>query len=275
MAIIVYTDLDGSLLDHDSYQLNAASEYLKALEANGIRVIFVTSKTRSEVEQLRKELNHFQPFVVENGAAAYLPVENAHAPKETLAEQSGYYVKPFGSKRVQWLELLEKAKSHFPGCFKGFIDYKVEEIAKLTGLSLDQARSATNREFTEPVSWTGDEKRLTDFIGFMSQNGASVVRGGRFLHISDGSTKGAAVRWLSQYYAQTESVQTVAVGDSENDISMLEIADHAVVVHNPKGNTIKISQRAGKEIVYTNQPAPEGWVEGVSHLIEKLETGDA
>jgi predicted mannosyl-3-phosphoglycerate phosphatase (HAD superfamily) len=51
---LIFTDLDGSLLDHHTYSFAPAANYLDRLETQGIPVIPITSKTRAEVLVLRR-----------------------------------------------------------------------------------------------------------------------------------------------------------------------------------------------------------------------------
>jgi HAD superfamily hydrolase (TIGR01484 family) len=48
--IVVFTDLDGTLLDHHTYEWTAARPALQRLTQTGTPCVFVTSKTRAEVE---------------------------------------------------------------------------------------------------------------------------------------------------------------------------------------------------------------------------------
>ena len=70
---LVFSDLDGSLLDHYSYSYEAALPQMEALERAGIPLILVSSKTRAEILILREELANRHPFIVENGAAVFIP----------------------------------------------------------------------------------------------------------------------------------------------------------------------------------------------------------
>ena len=70
---IIFTDLDGSLLDHRTYSYSAASPMLATLKKNKIPLIPVSSKTFDEIIILRRRLNNNDPFIVENGAAIYIP----------------------------------------------------------------------------------------------------------------------------------------------------------------------------------------------------------
>lgn len=73
MKIIIFTDLDGSLLNHDNYSFSEAIPAINRVRESEIPLIIVTSKTRREVESIQQELRIKEPFVVENGAAIYFP----------------------------------------------------------------------------------------------------------------------------------------------------------------------------------------------------------
>ena len=70
---VVFVDLDGTLLGTDAASWEAAAPALEALRGHGIPLILVSSKTRAEVESLRRHLQHQDPFIVENGAAIFIP----------------------------------------------------------------------------------------------------------------------------------------------------------------------------------------------------------
>ncbi len=73
MQRLIFTDLDGTLLDHDNYSYEPAANLLEKLNNIGIPVIPTTSKTRSEVLPLRRAINNEHPFITENGAGIYIP----------------------------------------------------------------------------------------------------------------------------------------------------------------------------------------------------------
>ena len=69
-SLWVVSDVDGTLMDH-TYDLTPAKETIKNLQELSIPVILCTSKTASEVQIIRKELNLKDPYIVENGGAIY------------------------------------------------------------------------------------------------------------------------------------------------------------------------------------------------------------
>ena len=70
---IISTDLDGTLLDHQTYSYKAAYPAIKECVRQSIPIVYNTSKTLAESIVLQKEMGFIEPFIVENGAAVYLP----------------------------------------------------------------------------------------------------------------------------------------------------------------------------------------------------------
>ena len=66
---MVFSDLDGTLLDHDGYSFEAAKPALAALAERAIPVVPSTSKTLVELEKLSVEIGLSGAAIAENGAA--------------------------------------------------------------------------------------------------------------------------------------------------------------------------------------------------------------
>ena len=103
---LVFTDLDGTLLDHHNYNFTAAIPSLRALEWLQIPVIANTSKTFAEMLELRAKLNNKHPFITENGAAIYIP-ENYFS----LQPQDTHKIEVNGQRF--WLHINGKPRSHW------------------------------------------------------------------------------------------------------------------------------------------------------------------
>ena len=192
---LVFTDLDGSLLDHHNYSYHDALPQLRALERLAIPVIPATSKTRSEISQLRDELANTHPFITENGAAVLIPVDYfAVQPPGTL-ERDGFWVREFSSSRGYWLDLLGAMKRSFAGEFDYFFQAGTAGISRMTGLPADRAALANQREYSDPVLWLGSAQRKREFLAALAAQGASVQQGGRFLAVSGDCDKGRALTW--------------------------------------------------------------------------------
>ena len=99
---LVYTDLDGTLLDHNTYSFLSARPALNQLRFQRISLIFVTSKTRSEVEGWRERLNNQDPFVVENGGGVFIPKAYFPFPVQGAKPSDGFDFIELGDSYNPW-----------------------------------------------------------------------------------------------------------------------------------------------------------------------------
>ena len=281
---LIFTDLDGSLLDHHSYSFAPAVPLLAELEALDIPVIPITSKTFAEVITLRNDLDNRHPFIVENGAAIYIPSRYFKTQPEHALLENGFWVLRNVPRRAKWQQLLAERVADFSGEFETFDSLYTasgpEGVAAVTGLNLKAATLANQREHSEPVHWIGSPQRRLTFIYRLKEAGATVLQGGRFLNIGGDVDKGRAMLQLRDLYladanlshtspqeSDNSQCETLAIGDSNNDVAMLELASSALVIRADDRSppTLKRTDNC-----YTSQQiGPEGWVEGVSLWLQK------
>lgn len=254
MKYLVYSDLDGTLLNHHDYSFDEASEALAYLQKEGIPLIIATSKTFREVQPLQKKLNIKCPFIVENGAGIFIPSDSILA-QDILVSDS--YLKISQAQSYLELRLFFKhlQKSH---AIRGFGDMKVKEVMERTSLRHDDALNAMQRDFTEPfiIEETVDIKLLQDEV---NAEGLDIVKGGRFYHlISKGQDKAKAMQRLTHLFEEYfgTSITMIALGDSANDFSMLKAAHKSVLI--PGHNGVYADVEASN-ISKASYPGPKGW----------------
>ena len=263
---LIFTDLDGTLLDHDSYECDVIKPFLAELNDTGINVIFNTSKTFAEVIDIQAGLEHHQPFIVENGAAVYIP-KNYFAVKPIgCDEYHGFWRYALTQSCDKLHDDLNQHASQFSHCVRLFSQFLAQEVAELTGLPLDKSELALQRQYSDPICFSGSDTQRQQFIDIMSSLDYEVLVGGRFIHITKGTNKGLAQKWLLNQFkkAYRNPFTVIALGDSQNDVAMLKAADTAVLIKNP-GSQVQahILQKAWQ---LSDKPAPEGWVQEVSAL---------
>lgn len=248
MRLIVFTDLDGTLLDHHSYSWAAAQPALQALRDREIPLVIVTSKTRFEVEALRRALDNRAPYVVENGAAVFW--------------EGGRHV--LGSRREEAIAALRQSAEECDARVRGFELMTLEEIVQRTGLPEEIAELAAQREFGEPfVMLDGQPGRLA---GALERRGFRMKQGGRFFHVSGPWDKATAVRWLLE---QNRPDRSLALGDAPNDAAMLTATDDAVIVRGKHVDQM-LALLPGTRV--TEQEGPAGWNASVLEWLREHST---
>mgnify|MGYP006076731819 CR=1 FL=1 len=274
---LIFTDLDGSLLDHHSYSFAPALPLLAELEALNVPVIPITSKTFAEVMTLRGQLKNRHPFIVENGAAIYIPSRYFKTQPEHAILEDGFWVLRNVPRRAKWQQLLAERAADFKGEFETFDSIYAASgaagVAAITGLELSAAELANQREHSEPVHWIGSKQRKMSFVYRLKEAGAKVLQGGRFLNIGGDVDKGRAMLQLRDLYHREASItepnhcQTLAIGDGDNDVAMLEVASSALVIR--ADNRSPPILKRSHDCYTSEQIGPLGWVEGVSLWLEK------
>ena len=267
MALIIFTDLDGTLLDSEDYDYRAAIPMLEKLKAQQVPVVPVTSKTRAEVEALRQELNLSAPFIVENGSGVFISREQ-HFAVANLEQQAGYYVKRLGCTYREARRGLDAIATALNQNLQGFGDLAEAEIEQLTGLTLDAVKRAKMREFSEPFI-TPQSVDLEQLERVAQQQGFRVLVGDRFSHLlGSGAGKGRATRWLIERYLNALApAVTVGLGNSPNDLEMLETVDIPLVIPGPSGPHPELTKRGW---YVATAPGAQGWAEAVAAVSDRL-----
>jgi len=268
--LLVFTDLDGCLLDHFSYSYADALPALDELKTSEIPLILTSSKTFAELAELSTELEVSAPFIVENGAGVILPDGYFSTAAEGLVRFNGCRLKSFGPGHSGIIKILHQIRDDNGFRFSGFSDMSVTEIADLTGLSEARAGLARKRLFTEPILWQDSEIKWQAFSSLLADSGLSHLRGGRFVHITGGGDKGIALNWLRDCYKNRagEMPKVMALGDSDNDIGMLEQADYPVIVRSPVHAPPVVTARTA--VIFTQKTGPAGWNDAVLERLQKF-----
>ena len=256
--LIVFSDLDGTLLDHETYSHAAAAESLARLREHKAPLILASSKTAAEIAPLRDELGFSRcEAIVENGAGILEP----HDSGDGASEIHG-----------RLLSAIAGLPPELADHFRGFSDWSDEDVSERTGLSTEQAARARQRQFSEPGLWSGTDEARDAFLAGLGMYGVRGRSGGRFLTLSLGRTKADATRELAREMGAT---RTIALGDAPNDIEMLQTADIGVVVRNDHGPGLPLleGEDAGR-ILRTDLPGPAGWAAAVLSLLDDYDAKD-
>jgi len=179
--LMCVTAVDCSLLDNKTLSFSPTQPAFHRLQALEIPLILNSSKTAVEMLRIRKLLDNKHPFVVENGSAVILPEGNK------FKELS------LGMNRAEILSIIHNLREEYAFEFTGFADMGHEDLMGFTGLSMENAALAMQRQFTEPLLWQVSEQQFTEFADKLQSAGLSLIKGGRFWHVSGTADKGKAL----------------------------------------------------------------------------------
>ncbi len=253
----VVTDLDGTLMD-ENYDISPAIKTIRWLADMSIPVIPCTSKTAAEVRHFRYVNHLHDPYIVENGAAVYGFHEDEVNEWELI----------LGRSYKELRQVLKSLGKDVGYDLKPLNDLNTNEIYNLTGLKDQEITRALDRHwsvpFLNPPDIIFDKLKL-----FSKTYNVHIFKGNRMSHLlCENSHKGKAVNNLKDYL-QKPNVQIIALGDSQNDIPLLEYADISIVIPGKDGpNKYLIDGINRGNFILANAPHAFGWADSVKKIIE-------
>jgi len=263
--VIVFTDLDGTLLDHNSYSVRAALPAIDLLLRRGLPIIPVSSKTAAEVRRWISILSLEGPFICENGCAIFAPVDSLSGRPDGAVEDDEEWKISLGVGIDEVRRGLEELSESAGFTYRSFSQMSVDELSFLTGLTGEELDECLAREYDEPFIIIG-EHNLKLIGRKAAENGFHFTKGGRFYHLTGGCHKGQAVRILANLYRE-ERIDPlfVGIGDSFNDLAMFQEVDLAYLVQKPDGTYDPlIPEDAARRIPGAG---PRGWRAAVEEVM--------
>lgn len=270
-ATVIFTDLDGTLLDSATYSFAAAQEALTALRTQAIPLIVVSSKTRAEILPIRRRLLNTHPFIVENGGAVVIPTDYFPFPLAGTVLRDGCDVVELGTPYPRLRAALKDIQGAIGRELRGYGDMSVDEIVTRTGLSREEAELSKQREYDEPFVVECPAIPEDDLAEAVKAHGLQYTKGDRFFHLMGPHDKGRAVRYLIECYGRQtdrtcDRLRSVGIGNSLNDLPMLEAVTHPILVQLADG-----SYEPGIELprlIRAPGPGPIGWNRAVLSLLQ-------
>ena len=258
--ILIFTDLDGSLLHRDTFKFDEIKDYLKILLSQGIFIIPNTSKTEKEILEFNNELGSDLPYISENGAAINgLNLLNSNLPKELiLSREKDNLIKIFENSmpvnlqnKCKWLSEMDKNKQSL-----------------IFGLGDEKLKMALDRKYTIPFLFEGNRSEKNELFRVLKSENLAAQEGGRVINLTDKVNKAKALNVFVRFFKKNnKNVKTIAVGDNYNDLDMLKTSDFPCLVFNDK---FTLDEIPINNITITNKPSPEGWADVIKKALVKI-----
>ena len=259
--IVIFTDLDGSILHRDTFKFDQIKDYIKKLINSGVHIIPNSSKTESEIIEFNQDLGENLAYISENGSVINnLNLLNSNFPNKIILSREKE-------------ELVEIFKNNVPENLQSKCKFisnlnKNDQI-NIFGLSETKLKNALNRKYTEPFLFEGSKNEKKDLTKILRGNSLTIQEGGRVINLCDNVNKVKSMNKVLKIYKKIESnTKVIAVGDNYNDLDMLKNSDLPCLVFNDQ---FKEDQINIDNLIISNKPSPEGWADVIKMALVKLD----
>jgi mannosyl-3-phosphoglycerate phosphatase len=270
---LIFTALEGALVDARSGSFAKAEEALSELDRRHIALVLVTSRTRAEIEPLRRKLQHNHPFITESGGGIFFPDGYFNVKIPGAARNGRYLCISQGQPYKEVCEALDEIAEETGVGVAGFHHMSPREIADNTGMRIRDAELALNREYDEPFFFTSaDEKAIARFVEAANQRGFKVRQSGMFWHFSAGCDPARAVRSVTRLFREATRIKlrAIGIGGNAEDLIWLRAVDHAILLPvataGPEASTAAPAIDA-RNIARGEAPGPAGWNAAILNII--------
>ena len=263
-TIIVFTDLDGTLLHRDTFQFDTIKNYIKSLINKGVIIIPNSSKTEMEIEKFNEELGVNLPFISENGASIHgLNLITSNFPNKLIVSREKEELLRIFENKVP-----EKLKQK---CFQ-ISKMSKKDQENILGQKDEKLKNALNRKYTLPFLFKGDRNEKNRLLKLLNTNSLTLQEGGRVSNLCDNVNKVKSMNRVVKILKKIEEkIITIAVGDNYNDLDMLKNCDIPCLVFNDQ---FKLDQINIDNLIFSNKPSPEGWADVIKKALAKLNYND-
>tara|TARA_B100000242_G_scaffold293824_1_gene273234 strand:- start:7338 stop:8195 length:858 start_codon:yes stop_codon:yes gene_type:complete len=272
ITVLIFTDIDGTFINNDTFNEGGNIEIAEMLNNHRHILIYNSSKTFHEIISMQNRFKTSFPFICETGGGIYY--KNIFD-NDSVRSREGYSIMYESMKIDKFEEIIKKEiRNNFKNDVDLFDDLCIDDRSRLSGLSGTDLDLASKRDFSILVRWKSDESRYTQFESVLENYGLNIIKGGRFCHICSSQDKGKSVMYFLDQIKSSrkyDRIITVGIGDSTNDIEMLNNVDYACVVKS-KNNSNLLKKIDSNNIVSSINHAPEGWAECIHNVFSKIKS---
>ncbi|HJQ35731.1 MAG TPA: hypothetical protein VKB93_01200 [Thermoanaerobaculia bacterium] len=246
MNAAIFTALDGTLLDFDTFDAGASRPLLQRLCAAGVPVIPISSMTLAELEPIARELGMHHAMIIEAGGAI------------ARWRNGAWEVEPCGPDADVLLDVVAAVEAASGADLTVYSVLPEKEAACLSGRSGAMLRGSTERCFSEP--FIVERGEIADVARAASALGFEVRRGARFFHLCRLDAEGVA---FSRVRDELGCDFTIGIGGSPLDAEFLLRSDVPILVPRPNGELDPELRAALPDARIAPAPGSAGWAAAV------------
>ena len=253
----VFTAIEGTLLDFETFDWSASRPILERLSAAGTPVVPVTVMTLDEIEPLAREMGFRHAMIIEAGGAI------------ARWKNHAWEVEPCGPDADTLLDLVSTIEDRSGADLTVYSVLPEEEASRLSGRTGTMLRCSTRRHFSEPfVMERGDIAAVTKAAASL---GLTIERGKRFYHLC---RPGAETEIVNRVRAELQCDVAIALGGSPLDAELLACSEIPIIVPGHDGLPDPDLLKQFPDAWIAPAPGSRGWAAAMNEWTNVIMNGE-
>jgi predicted mannosyl-3-phosphoglycerate phosphatase (HAD superfamily) len=260
---ILFCDVDG-LAPVRGKMAPGFDDFMAELEHAAIPNVWVTTRTRLQIDDPRRKLGHTHPFIAEGGCGVYLPESYFHLSPPKTMRLGRFTCIPIAEPQPASADALEELSAETGVATVTLRSLSPRELVQNSGLPSQQAELMRHRDFDELFFFAGaTESDVERVVAETANRGWQLRQRGVLWSLTVGANLKQCVRELSKLYTRALRSQPKIVGLArEDNAELLAACDRGFVLTdnaNTGSSTVLKRQRPPARFREIDLGAADAW----------------
>jgi predicted mannosyl-3-phosphoglycerate phosphatase (HAD superfamily) len=199
-SAVVFCAID-SILPVRGKSLAGFEEFGAKLDHTGLPIVWVTSRSRAQMDEPRRRFGHQHPFIGEDGCGVYLPEDYFHLRPAKTIRMGRFTCIPVAETEPAASEALESLSEETGVSVVPLRSLAPRELEQNTGLPTREAELARQRDFDELFFFAGaSQADIGRFVAEASQRKIVLRQHGMLWSLAVGASLGQCIRELAKLF---------------------------------------------------------------------------
>jgi predicted mannosyl-3-phosphoglycerate phosphatase (HAD superfamily) len=208
----IYLTLDPFLSTRGAVLLHF-NQFLEGLDETDFPCIWLTGRTRAQLDEPRRRLGHNDPFIGESGCGVYLPEDYFHLKSGNTIRLGRFTCIPVAEPQPAAAEALEELSTDLGIAAVSLRSLSSRELSQNTGLPAGEAEQIRMRDFDELFFFAGaTASDIAKFADEAKTRNFTLQDLGLFWSLSVGADYAKCIRELGALYDRALRYHALRVG---------------------------------------------------------------
>jgi mannosyl-3-phosphoglycerate phosphatase len=259
-SFILYIAID-DMLPARGKSVPGLDEFAAALDHHGIPTVWLTSRTRLQIDEPRRKLAHTHPFIAEDGCGVFLPEDYFHLrphsstsrPRGTDTVRLGRFTcLPIAEQQPAASDALETLAAETGVSVVSLRSLPPRELAQNTNLPPREAELARQRDFDELFFFAGASQQDVELFQAAGRSRNVQLRPrGVLWSLAIGASVRRCVGELSKLYdrALRSHARTIGIATAGQEEALFAVCDRAILLtdktaHSAEETSVPVSKQS-------------------------------
>jgi predicted mannosyl-3-phosphoglycerate phosphatase (HAD superfamily) len=245
-------------------------EFSAALDHAGIPAVWVTSRSRLQIDDPRRKMDHRHPFIAEGGCGVYLPEGYFHLPLPKAVRLGRFTCVPVAEPLPAASAALETLSSELNVPVVPLRSLSPRELVQNSGLPRQQAELARHRDFDELFFFAGvSDNEIKRFVQEARERKMELRQHGMLWSLAIGASLKRCVVELSKLYSQAlrSHPKIVGIATPEEAVELFPACNRCVLL--TMGNGDDVASRGSLKARELSLAEPDVWERLLESIVAK------